>query len=193
MTPVHAIIVVIIRLWAASVIITFVGALPFYAVSELFSGDGGTAYSIALLVNNFIWMIVGIIAWVGAPKLSQLAYRADESSKVEIGVHADDLVMIGSFLIGGYYLVQYVPEMFVSLGAAFIEFQHAEPTQLVEPQKRLVTSYSAQEFYTDASIIAIASWMAFRPAHIAHLFSKLRSVGHFDYSRVRTEKNPESL
>jgi len=193
MTPIHAIMVLIIRLWAADAIISMIIIIPKFL---LYSGDYYSEQNVVLIATSslhvIVWLAAGVTAWVVAPKLARLVYPAVSDRDVKIEVDAEQLVMIGSFLIGGYYLVQYVPEMFVSLGAVLIEIRHAEPVPFGEPQKELVTTYSAQEFYSDASVIVVAAWMAFRPAHISRIFSWLRSAGHYDHSHDKLEKTPEN-
>ncbi len=190
MTPVHAIMILIIRLWAADAIISMIVIIPNFL---LYSGSYYSEQNVVLMATSFLhviaWLAVGVTAWVVAPKLARLVYPAVSDRDVKIEVDAKQLVMIGSFLIGGYYLVQYVPQMIVSLGAVLIEIRHAEPVPFGEPQKKLVTTYSAQEFYTDASVIVVASWMAFRPAHIARIFSWLRSAGQYEARRNKLEKD----
>jgi len=193
MTPVHAIMVLIIRLWAAGVIISMITSAPTYLIFSGVNYSDRNYILIAITILQLIvWLAAGVTAWVVAPKLARLVYPAASDRDVSIDVDADRLVMIGSFLIGGYYLVQYVPQLLISLGTVLIEIGQRESEAAGQLGKTRVHAYSVRSFFTDASIIVAASWMAFKPAHIARVFSWLRSAGQYDHSRDKLEKDLET-
>lgn len=182
MTPVHAILIVIIRLWVASALISAVislSSLMFWAIrTDLDAG----VFHVLSYTQFFVWLLLGVLAWILAPKLSRMVYPKQRDDSVSILVDADALVMIGSFLIGGFYLVQYIPQLLVGLGAIFIEYNSQDP--IAEYKGRYHELYALQrgrfafeQLLKDLFITVVAFWMTFRPRQIAYIFSRVRRAG----------------
>jgi hypothetical protein len=176
MTPVHAIMVLIIRLWAAGVVISSITGLYLWPLLSPGSDGDGDVYATYTVINGSVWVIVGILAWIFSPKFAQVIYRENnDGPPVNFNVDADTLVMIGSFLIGGFYLVEYVPTLFSS---TFFFFFLDNPNR--DPNASILTSYhTIEQFVIRFLIVFAASWLVFKPAHIARLFSKLRTLGQY--------------
>ena len=171
MTAVHAIIIVIIRVWAAGAIITAITNMP-----AVFLYSGGEGSGISLSTYNasvyVIWFIAGGLAWFLAPKLANKVYAKDNEDSVNITIDVDTLVMLGSFLIGGFYLVQYVPNFFTTIGLVLVERSNPDSSP---------TSYEIWRLLKDGLVIAIALWMCLRAANIARIFSHIRTAGLYKH------------
>lgn len=177
MTPVHAILIVIIRLWAATALISFIVALSGLPFLRLGSQENVLAYLVQTYAFAFGWLVVGVAVWILAPKLARLVYRKPGGDNVSILVDADTFVMIGSFLIGGFYLTQYVPQLIVQTVAVLIEMGQREPDTPYGLGQMYVHHFDIEQLFRQAAVVAAASWMAFRPRQIAYIFSRLRRAG----------------
>ncbi|MHA7871626.1 MAG: hypothetical protein ACX939_04675 [Hyphococcus sp.] len=80
MTSVHAIMVVVIRLWAASSIFTALASLPSAALFAFESSGFPDYYSITYFGGLGFWVAVGAIAWFVAPWLARRVYSKDSNS-----------------------------------------------------------------------------------------------------------------
>lgn len=98
MTPVQAILVVIIRLWAAGYIITYLLSLPSVSTifHNLFSSDGDL-WTILTILNYLVMVFVAVIAWVLAPWLARRVHSDVGDAKISMNIDANMLVMTGSF------------------------------------------------------------------------------------------------
>jgi hypothetical protein len=168
MTAVQALAVVIIRLWAVGALIS-----ALFGVSQMAglvaSGDemyrntpfGYLQLATYLLILAF-WILVlaysrRVTMWLVPP-----VKEADHAVKIEPA----DLIRIGSFLIGVYYLTQYVPDFMRTVSAAILE------------SRQTGMSYGrAVELAVSIIAILIALWLILRTNHLARLFAWLRRAG----------------
>ncbi len=176
MTSVHAIIVVMIRLWAASAIINSLMLAPVYVEMTL---SGTPDRSIAFQLAAFgVWLIFGIFAWYGAPWLSRRVLGNSEKSDINLNIDAQTLIAIGSFLIGISYLAQYLPPILIDWASWLIERAGESPTQESQFGTSQRNIIHWDRFISNFSIVIVASIMAFRPSYLARIFTWLRSAGH---------------
>ena len=179
MTPIHAILIVIIRLWAASAIIT---AITYFPATFLFQEAEAApmqniTFQIYNFVNSTIWLASGVLAWVLAPRLSKMAYGNPNEKNVNVTIDANALVMTGGFLIGCFYLVQYAPSWLADIGAILVEYSRQDPNAPYELGKLKIHRFDAERIFKEGLIMLVAAWMAFRPAQLAAIFSHLRQAG----------------
>ncbi len=175
MTPTHAIMILIIRLWAAGVVISSITSLYLWPLLSLGSDGDGDTYATYTVINGGVWVTVGILAWIFSPKLVQVIYRENHGEPpVNFKIDADTLVMIGSFLIGSFYLVEYVPTLFSNVLFFFLENGKRDPNASV-----LTSYHSIEQFVIRLLVVVAASWMTFKPVHLAQFFSKLRTLGQY--------------
>ena len=175
MGPLQALIIVIIRLWSAGALITAITSFP----SSLFLP--GVQEDIAYLriysvFNSMVWLIAGAIGWLFAPKFAKKVFPDARKESVNFTIDADKLVMLGSFLIGAFYLAQYAPSWFSYVGLFLIESRSQDITQPFAI-RGYRPPFDFERFYKEGLIVLVAIWMIFRPAHIASIFSNLRHVG----------------
>ncbi len=187
MTPVHAIMVLIIRLWASWIFIHALLATPFYFSAFLDNDVAPSAASVAWLINYIVGVIIGVAGWRLAPKLARLVYKPQGQSDNQVNVDAETLVAAGGFLIGSYYLVQYVPQLIGQVGAMMIENSKQDPAAPYELGNLRSQSVNFRQLATDIMVIAAASFMAFRPCYLARVFSWLRSAGQYEAQRTPRE------
>lgn len=177
MTPVQAILVVIIRLWAAKVIISFVANLPFYT-SVIFSlKEAHDFLTITTMTNNAIWVVSGVAAWILAPKLARMVAPDTHDTAISINVNADTLVMIGGFLIGCFYLADYLPHLTYDISALFIQFVQQGQNSLHAQDTLYGDNFKMESFFKTLLVVIVAVWMIVMPQHIVRFFSWLRSAG----------------
>lgn len=178
MTPIHAILVLIIRLWAAGMIITSIMMLPYYLLSNTPDAfNDSTAADIYGFALYAVHLLIGIFAWILAPKFAKLSYRKKDSSELSINVDADLLVVIGSFLIGMFYLAQYLPDLGVQAVMWFVDTNRAAADEVTGLGTLTASTVNVSNVVRDLLVVLVASWMAFRPSHLAHMFSGLRRAG----------------
>ncbi|VAV99305.1 hypothetical protein MNBD_ALPHA05-1623 [hydrothermal vent metagenome] len=185
MTPVHAIMVLIIRLWAADAVISSIISASYYV---LFDEGKLSSISNEYLIASGFWVLIGFGAWVLAPWLARRLGQATPNAGLNININADQLVAIGSFLIGAFYLAKYGPQLLIDLGWWFVHLAGQDPVE--EGQLGTLRRYTIEWRSTISNllIITVASFMALRPAYLAKIFSWLRSVGHYDHSHDKLEK-----
>ena len=177
MTPVHAIMVLIIRLWAAGIIISQTISLSYLPFMGKSVGDASSYYVVYDTAHTGVLLASGVFAWIFASMLSKLVYPKKDAETVSIAVSADTLVTIGSFLIGLFYLAEYVPSLIVESVGLFIEFAQRGAVEETGLGTSAIRHIDIRSFVSALLIAVVAFWMAFRPAHIAHIFSKLRRAG----------------
>ncbi|MEM8771731.1 MAG: hypothetical protein AAGD92_08785 [Pseudomonadota bacterium] len=187
MTPVHAIIIVIIRLWAAASILGGISSVS-YILGGIFQRISGPdiqiqpdTYYVVHLVTPIVWFIAGFIAWFAAPWLSRRIYPTVESNNVRIDIKAETLIAIGGFLIGGFYLAKHGPQLLVDLAWWFAHLAKEETpdaNQLAGSGRRFVMNW--QNTISNLLIVVVAVWMMFRPSYLARIFNWLRNAGQYE-------------
>jgi hypothetical protein len=183
MNPIHAILIVIIRVWAAGIIVGVIVQFPSYFVLPQTANEAQSdswKWTIAQVASYAIWLIVGTASWILAPRLARLVYPRDRDDTLQFTVSADTMVMLGSFLIGAFYIVRYFPSWITQLGAMLIEIIREDPSARDEFGSVQVIRFTLEQALRESLIIIAALWMALRPAHIAHIFSYLRRAGLHD-------------
>ena len=189
MTPVHAILVLIIRLWAASILIPSILTLPYYLPFHKSVADNASTQFVTYgFANSTVFLVVGILAWILAPKIAKFSYGNKDGDDVSKNVDAELLVTIGSFLIGLYYLAHYLPQLVVQMVILFVEMAKQDPAEMTGLGKFTAHRIGIENLVSNLLVVAVASWMAFRPAHIAHMFSKLRRAGLAKVEEKQTEQ-----
>lgn len=174
MTGIQAIIVVLIRLWAAGNAMGVIANAGFVIWTA--SNEESFGYSAVLLAQLSIWVLVGGLAWFGAPWLARQIKIPNQS--VSLNIDAPVLVAIGSFLIGIFYLAQYLPPILLDWARWLI---HRAGETAIEQAQHGAGPWGIvqwQNFISNCSIVVVASFMAFRPSYLARMFSWLRATGH---------------
>ncbi|WP_425409066.1 hypothetical protein [Hyphococcus sp.] len=184
MTSVHAIIVVMIRLWSASAIINSLMLAPVYVEMTL---SGTPDRSIIFQLAAFgVWLILGVIAWFTAPWLSRRVLSNSKKPDLNLNIDAQTLIAIGSFLIGIAYLAMHLPPILIDWASWLIQRAGESPTQESHfgTSQRNIIHWNS--FISNFSIVIVASAMAFRPSYLARIFNWLRSAGHQKESEVQS-------
>lgn len=182
MTSVHAIMVLIIRLWAASYVIGALQWVPSSAVAAFGNSDGTIEpYGLAYLAGQFMWIIVGTVAWFLAPWLARRIYPVAVDLEIISKVDAASLVTIGSFLIGIFYLGQYAIPLLIDWGGWLVKRMGETPIE--EGQLGTLRHDSSIRDWSDLIsnilIVIAASVMTFRPSYLARIFGWLQTTGHY--------------
>ncbi len=171
MTGIHALAVLMIRLWA-------IGAI-FGGVSEMvgmawYSPDEGGAdrYFYYSLTDGAIWTFLGLVAWFSARAFAARAIPATRTDELRVSISADDLASLGSFIIGGFYVVEYLPKSAAAIAGAFIAAAGTSTYGSVE-----IEGIIGREFYSDLVLLGVALVLTFRPQDIANMFSAARVAG----------------
>ena len=170
MSGVHAILIVIIRLWAAGVLVSSLSQSML--VLSLFFDGTTDAFGRSAYISFFVWLAAGVCAWVLAPRIVRSVYKGKDDGKYVFTVNADALVAIGSFLIGCYLLAQYLPPLAVQTGALFAQL--AEHDQSSDARPFYIPYHT---LFNSVLLVAAGGWMAFRAGDLARIFSWLRSAG----------------
>jgi len=172
MTPVHAIMILIIRLWAAGVIIQSILGIFLWPLMVSGSSGDGDPYTVYTFINGGVWIVVGVLAWVFAPPLARRVFAGKDDGAVNINVSAETLVAIGGFLIGGFYIVEYAPTALADAIYFFYESNNPEAGALTE-----FRVYRLDQMIKTILVLIAACWLVFRPGDIARFFSKMRRAG----------------
>ncbi len=177
MNPVHAILVLIIRLWAAGVMLSSATALSLWPLEFWDEQTATSSFAIRNYVSTGIWFVIGVSAWILGPRVARATYSGKNVGGINIHVNADNLVAIGCFLIGAFYLAQYVPSSIMNALYIFVDTAHHDSSMTRALGNLQLNPINVEAFLNSSVSIIIASWMAFRPRDFATMFSKLRSAG----------------
>lgn len=177
MTAVQAIMILIIRLWAAGYIISVLAYAP-STFEALFSETPPDAYFLQLAAGQLMWLAAGIAAWFGAPWLARHVQGENKNFEITAAVDGPTLVAIGSFLIGLFYIVEYAPLIIMEWLQWVV--RRAGETPLEEGQLGTVkrNSMDIRMLIPNLLIVFVASVMALRPSYLARLFVWARTAGH---------------
>lgn len=172
MTAIQALGVLIVRLWSLATIVASisVGIQYFFAVSAGSSNE----YFVQSAIASAVWALAGLAAWFAAPWFARRLIS--EPAAISVSLTAFDLVALGSFLIGGFYLVEYVPQLATTIGAISVEMARSpEDADLAEMAGKVV--FELRDLAAQALIVAVALFLTLRPRDFAILFSRLRYAG----------------
>jgi hypothetical protein len=169
MSALQALGVLIVRLWAASVMITNLS----YGVQFVFLRDTDELnrdYYLQSGVWLAAWLAIGIVAWFAAPPAMRRIVSSREEA-LSFQVNAFELVALGSFLIGAYYIVAAVPQLATDIFSIFIRVVR-------EPDvKHEIADHQWRQMAAEALTMVVAAILALRPRDFATLFTQLRYAG----------------
>ncbi|MFN0022367.1 MAG: hypothetical protein ACKVS5_00545 [Parvularculaceae bacterium] len=170
MTGLQAIGVLIIRLWAATVVMSAVASLT--VLVSIYTTYDNRADIDASLIENGLWLGASLAAWAVAPKLSSVLVPRAAPDSMQITIGAEEFVAIGSFLIGANYLVEIIPDLIASVGNflwPFIDRENDEGPSLY--------AIHWQSLFANLLTFAAALFLTLRPREIARMFASLRQAG----------------
>ena len=170
MTGIQAILVVIMRLWAAA---TFAGNLPstFFYLPALLSSPWKEVVNdgyLSFVVVSGLQLILATFIWFAAPVLARRTIKSDGG--LNLNVDARMLVSIGSFLIGFWLIIVKLP----NIGYDLIIFLN-EPSH--QPNGELNTAVLSYQFWPNLAVVVVGLWIMLQPFGLASLFMYLRNVG----------------
>lgn len=170
MTGLQAICVLLIRLWAAGIIVSYLLVYSVWFLSALIgeNEEGMTG----LLLGGAIWIAASLAAWVLAPRLSRLFVPPGASETLKFSLSVADFVAAGSFLIGGFYLVDLVPQFVAALGEIFVTLAGRDDDSAPE-----IDRFQWTRLLSAALTVLVALFLTFRPRQIARMFASLRHAG----------------
>lgn len=170
MNGLQAIGVLIIRIWAFTMLYP---SLSFFVQSlwtaKALSQDSVLAIS---LVETGIWFAISLSAWFLAPTIARRVIPDRDKDTVTLVVGEKELVAIGSFLIGGFFLVSKLP-YFLSESLFFVN-------QLLIQAQAPIGSRGAlpwRGLAVETVVLAIVTFLTFRPREVANMFAALRVAG----------------
>lgn len=170
MSGIEAIGVLMIRLWAAGLLVTYLSAFGIWLWEAAF-GDGEQALA-DLLVEATIWLTPAIIAFVFAPRFAKLIAPRSAPDKIAFAVSIDDVVAAGAFLIGLFFMLRLGTELIAAVldvMGTLVDRGDNDPIQ--------IHHFQWQRFFAAATTFAVALFLAFKPHEIARLFARLRQAG----------------
>lgn len=170
MTGLQAICILLIRLWAAGVIISYLLGYAYWFMSALTGNDQEGLSD--LLINAAIWISGALAGWCLAPPLSRLVVPRAASDNLQITMGAEDFVAVGSFLIGGVFLVRTAPDLLAVLVNILGSFATRE-TDAPPPD----IHYQSRQLISAVVTVAVALFLTFKPRDIAKMFVWLRRAG----------------
>ncbi len=171
MNGLQAIAVLIIRLWAAGAIFGSTVDLALLVGHNLEEIIARRFFSYAA-IGSMVWIFLGVTVWFLARRLAKLALPKTPEGNIAISIGATEFVMIGSFLIGGFYLVKYISMFAAKLIRITYQIGSDAPFGPVK-----IDPQTLQSLIGDLAILAIALVLTFRPREIAEMFAALRVAG----------------
>lgn len=168
----RVIVILLLRLWALYTIATNVLYGIQFLVWQWSGEELGEAVSTRYYAFGSIYVALGLLVWFLARRLSYVIVpeRFAASTSDMAPVAAEDLVGIGSFLIGIFQLSSKLP----SLATHFVTLIDRLQTNATHqfPQGDVLPFVA--NVVADTGVIAIALFLTFRPRGIARLFAFLR-------------------
>jgi len=170
----QAIIIVIIRLWAINLIINAVTTLTYnlqwvqLAQSEF--DNTSTIWMFGFYIT--LLAIMGITAFYFAPKVASLHILKTKEDTVNISIESETFIAIGSFLIGGFYLVESLPNVF-SLGFYF----YTNYIHNSDNNNLIIYNSSFFDLVKNIIIVSVSLFLVTQPLKIAKIFSHFRYIG----------------
>ncbi len=168
MSGIQAIGVLIIRVWAASVVITSVNGLAF---TGLLDGLEKKELLVALIIYA-VWLAAAVSGWIWASRLSGLLVPQVGREPVAISINVEDLVAAGSFLIGGFYLVASTPSLVTNMARVMGPLIFRDANEMPRIYALDIASLPGE-----LVVFAAAPFLTFKPREIARLFLWLRRAG----------------
>lgn len=170
MTGIQAIGVLIIRVWAASVL------LIYFFTSAVWTVDAAMGRPIEdfgrVVAEGAIWIAAAFAAWVFAPRIARLLVPRGAPDALQISMGADDFVAAGSFLIGGYLILSTAPQ----LAQSFLEIAGEYAARDTDALPT-IASFLWARLIASALTFAVAVFLTLRPRQVASLFASLRQAG----------------
>ncbi|MEX6634180.1 hypothetical protein [Hyphococcus lacteus] len=170
MTGIQAILIVIMRLWAAA---AFAGNLPstlFYLPPLLTSSWEEISHDgyFSLVANMGLQLALAIFIWFAAPVLARRTIKSDVG--LNLNVDARMLVSVGSFLIGFWLIIVKLP----IIGYDLIRFFNEPSRQSNGELNHAVLSF---QFWPNLAVVGVGLWIMLQPFRLADMFMYLRNVG----------------
>jgi hypothetical protein len=170
MTGLQAICVLMIRLWAAGIIVSFLLGFTSWFLSALI-GDNEQELAGPIL-EGAIWIAAALAAWVLAPRLPGFFVPPGASANLQFSLGVGDIVAAGSFLIGGFYLVDLVPQLVAALGEVFVTLAGRD-----DDFAPAIDRFQWTRVLSTALTVAVALFLTLKPREIARMFASLRHAG----------------
>ncbi|MDZ7628902.1 MAG: hypothetical protein U5J99_10920 [Parvularculaceae bacterium] len=170
MTAIEAISVLIIRLWAAGIFLTYLSAFGYW-VWEAASGEGEQKLA-DLLVEAAVWLTPALVAFAFAARLSKLIAPRAAPEAIKFDVTVEEIVSAGTFLIGLFFMLQFTPQLILAIIEIVSELVVRDDNAPVTVQ-----SFTFQRLFAAAMTFAAALFLTFRPREIGRLISSLRHAG----------------
>lgn len=170
MSAVQALAVVLIRLWAVGYIIVWLFSVANTA-GMLFSGDQtfGGAYGYLTLASVVLILAFWTVVLCYSKRVTLWVVPPVQEADRKLFLAPEELIRIGTFLIGVYYLTRYVPDLLQSAPTLIMQYTQGHgvswaPSGLIQVGTSLIA-------------ILISLWLVLRPGHVARLFALLRQAG----------------
>jgi hypothetical protein len=165
-SAIEAIGALIIRLLMITLLIQGILFLP-NIIFALQDYDAAQPYQLLNIIQTIVMIIGSILVWAFALKIVRLIApnTTDEPISMEISGH--DLIAMGTFLIGLYFLVSHLPR---AVAYTFVEFCLFTETRADRFQSGLT-----RDLISSWLIVLLALLIAFRPKDLAKLFGYLRN------------------
>jgi len=179
MTGVQAIIVVLIRLWAAGVFIGALLSLPSIIDAIMTPNLETDLLTKSYFFNTFILFLIGGAVWFLARWMANRIAPNSTGQDIAFNVDADTLVAIGSFLIGANYLITYGVRLLRAVSYAFL-VRAGETFEITGQLGALhQKAINWEELTTNLFVVIVALIMMFRPAYLVRIFNWLRSSADY--------------
>ncbi|MFO1187535.1 MAG: hypothetical protein U1E87_08840 [Alphaproteobacteria bacterium] len=164
----QAIAIVLVRLWAAHAFVQSALTLPYL----LGSWNDESVRSLAGLLT---WLALAVAAWILARPLSRV-FAASVQSAAPARIGSDDLVAIGTFLIGIYLLAIRLPSALRATGEAILHVISGDNSAQTSGVFVELGHFDLANLAAQWSVIAIAFFFVFRARGLSRFFSWLRGA-----------------
>jgi len=174
MTGIQAVGVLVIRLWAAVNIINSLAQLAFITIIWFQKFDQIESDYRPSVSDFFflVWLAAGFVAWFMVPRVVKWLLPAHRDGEgVTLSIDAQDLVRLGSFLIGAFFLIDVGPTL---IGHLINAVAHSGVDELGRSKMRY---FDIGNIVADTVKFVIALALMVSPRGLANLFSKLRTAG----------------
>jgi len=169
MTAIQAIAVVLIRLWAIGALIMVIRYAPWLLEDILIQDSPTRELNVIAISNFFISLFAGVGGLLFSRSLARMISPQFGNDTLRVNVGADQLMALGSFVIGAIYLVGVLPKIIAKLSVLAFTYKQYDQSPF--------SSIGRLDSIAEILTVILALGLMISASRVGRFFSGLREVG----------------
>lgn len=186
MTFYQGLATVLLRVWAATMLIESIRWVMDFGISWTSQSDSATPetsqYLLGALASGATYLAVAVVIWICARPIGRWVGSAIAVAEPVVTFSAGQIVAVGSFLIGVFFVVEYAPQ--AAMDTVISLAKHARTSDAERLYGSSVDLYNLRQLTKNWAVVIAALALAFRARDIGRLFAWLRETGLSKPERV---------